>query len=33
MKVLLTGNLKIAFIKCSQELKYAYPYLTSAVYA
>jgi hypothetical protein len=33
MKVLLTGNLKIAFINCSQELKYPYPNLTSTVYA
>jgi hypothetical protein len=30
--VLLTGNLKIALIKCSQELKNPYPDLTSTVY-
>jgi hypothetical protein len=32
-KVLLTANLKIALIKCGQELKNTYLDLTSAVYA
>jgi hypothetical protein len=32
-KVLLTANLKIALIKCGQELKNAYLDLTSTVYA